>query len=360
MTEQIRYFLPGPVHVAAEVLAQMTQPLIGHRSPEFKALYGRVSKRLPAVFRTSRDVLVVTSSGSLSWDMAMQSSIRKDVLCLTNGAFSERFQTVAKACGKDVDQIAVPWGQPHDPEQVRQALRRKSYEAVTLAHNETSTGVLSPLAEIAQVVREESDAMIFVDAVSSLAGAQVETEAWGIDFLFTGSQKALALPPGLAFITVSERFEERAAQIPHRGYYTDILRYLDKHRGGSTVTTPAVSQIYALDKQLERMEAEGLENRWQRHLDLRRRTEAWASESGFTYASDASGASPTVSCLKPPEGVEAPALVAAMKEEGITLGGGYGAWKPSSIRIGHMGEVQLSDLDVLLESIDAAVPALRG
>lgn len=360
MSEQIRYFLPGPVHVPEEVLAAMTGPLMGHRSPEFKALYATLAERLPKVFRTSRDVFVVTSSGSLSWDMAITSSIRKDVLCITNGAFSERFMTVAKAWGKDVDQISVPWGQAIDPDLVRQALRRKKYEAVTLAHNETSTGVLSPLAEIAEVVRQESDAMIFVDAVSSLAGAQVECEAWGIDFLFTGSQKALALPPGLALITVSERFEERAAKIPHRGYYTDILRYLDKHRGGATVTTPAVSQIWALDKQLDRILEEGMENRWQRHLDLRRHTEAWAADTGFEYASDTSGPSPTVSCLKPPAGVEAPALVAHLKEQGITVGGGYGVWKPSSFRIGHMGEVQISDLDALFVALDDAAKTLAG
>lgn len=360
MSEQIRYFLPGPVHVPKEVLAEMTGPLMGHRSPEFKVLYSRIAERLPKVFRTSRDVFVVTSSGSLSWDMAVISSVRRDILCLTNGAFSERFMTVAKAWGKDVDQISAPWGQPLDPELVRQALRRKKYEAVTLAHNETSTGVLSPLAEIAEVVRQESDAMIFVDAVSSMAGAQVETEAWGVDFLFTGSQKALALPPGLAMITVSERFEERAATIPHRGYYTDILRYLDKHRGGATVTTPAVPQIWALDKQLDRILEEGVESRWQRHLDLRRRTEEWVADSDFEYASEPSGASPTVSCLKPPSDIEAPALVGHLKKQGITIGGGYGVWKPSTFRIGHMGAVQLSDLEMLLGDLDAAVTALRG
>ncbi len=360
MSEQIRFFLPGPVHVPAEVLAAMTRPSIGHRSPEFKALYATVAERLPKIFRTSRDVVVVTSSGSLSWDMALRSSLRKDVLCLTNGAFSERFMTVAKACGLDVDQVAMPWGQAIDPDLLRQALRRKKYEAVTLAHNETSTGVLSPLADLAEVVRQESDAMIFVDAVSSMAGAQVETEAWDIDFMFTGSQKALALPPGLALVSVSERFEKLAGEIPARGYYTDVLRYLDNHRKSSTVTTPAVPQVWALDVQLDRLLAEGLENRWQRHWELRRRTEAWADEAGFEYASAADAASPTVSCLKPPADLEAPALVKQLQSQDIVVGGGYGAWKPSTFRIGHMGEVQLSDLTTLFDALDEAVRSLRG
>jgi len=355
VSEEIRYFLPGPTYVSAAVREAMTQPLCGHRSPEFKEMYRRITGRLPALFRTSRDVLVVTSSGSLIWDMAVVSGVRSSLLNLNNGAFSGRFHTAAEAWGKEADQISVPWGRPVDPELVRQALRRKSYEAVTLAHNETSTGVLNPVAEIAQVVREESDALIFVDAVSSLAGARLETDDWGLDLVFTGSQKALALPPGLALVTLSERFCERAEKIPRRGFYTDLLRHLKKHRDGVTLTTPAIPQLWALEAQLGVIEAEGLEARWQRHLDLRQRTEAWVAEGEFTYASTPEGASPTVSCLHPPQGIGAPTLVEALKDQGFTLGGGYGQWKPTTFRLGHMGEVQLSDLERLLEAIDLTI-----
>ena len=352
MSEPIHYFLPGPTYVADEVRRAMTQHPIGHRGPEFKALHADVCSRLPAVFRTSGEVLLVTGSGSLSWDIAVASTIERDILCLTNGAFSERFLRVARAHGKEADQVEVPWGQPIDPDLVRQALRRKKYEAVTLAHNETSTGTLSPLADIARVVREESDALIFVDAVSSLAGCEVEVEAWGLDFLFTGAQKALALPPGLALITASERAYEKAATISHRGYYTDLLEYRKKHQASGTPTTPSIPQIWALQKQLERLEAEGMEARWQRHWQLRHRTEAWAADNGFTYASAPEGASPTVSCLRPPEGRSAPDLVASLRQRGITVGGGYGAWKPETFRIGHMGEVQLDDLERLFDAIE--------
>ena len=356
MSEPISFFLTGPTYVRQDVRQAMTRQPVAHRGAEFKALYEDLDARLPAIFRTSRPVYLASSSSSLSWDIAVVSAVCKDVLCLTNGAFSERFLRVARSWGKEADQIAVPWGEPIDPELVRQALRRKKYEAVTLAHNETSTGVLSPLAEIAEVVREESDALIFVDAVSSLAGCQVETEQWGIDFLFTGAQKALALPPGLAFITVSERLLEKAKTIRHRGYYTDILEYDKKHRASGPITTPAMSQIWALDKQLERLEAEGIEARWQRHLDLRKLTEAWAAKRGFTYASKPSGASPTVSCLRPPLGLKAPDLVKALAERGFTVAGGYGAYKLETFRIGHMGEVQSSDLERLFEAIDDVLP----
>lgn len=360
VTDDIRFFLPGPTYVLEHVRAAMTQHPIGHRGGPFKALFADVRSRLPNIFRTSGEVMVLTSSGSLAWDVAVSSTMRSSVLCCTNGAFSQRFLTVCEAWGKDADQLDFPYGAPVDPDLLRQALRRKNYGAVTLAHNETSTGTLSDLAAIAAIVREESDALIYVDAVSSLAGCELETEAWGIDYLFTGSQKALALPPGLCFVTVSERALERARSVEHRGYYTDLVRYHDKHTAGGTITTPAIPQIWALQRQLDVLESETMEARWQRHHVLRAKTEAWADSQGFTYLNQPGGASPTVSCLRAPEGVDAPALVAALAERGIVVGGGYGPLKPETFRIGHMGEVRSEHLDVLFAAIEDVVTELRA
>jgi predicted phosphoserine aminotransferase len=357
MTEAIRFFLPGPSYVLENVRLAMAQYPIGHRGAEFKALYSRIAERLPGVFRTSRPVLVASGSGSLAWDMAAVGLVDTAVLNLTNGSFSERFHSVCKKWGKEADQVAVPMGKIIDPDLVRQALRRKRYGAVTVAHNETSTGVLSPIKEIAQVVREESDALFMVDAVSSLAGAQVETEAWGIDLLFTASQKAMALPPGLVFLALSERAVAKLDRPGPRGYYIDIQQYWKKHAELGTVTTPAIPQYWALDQQLDIMQAEGIEARWQRHLELRRLTAEWAASRGFEYASEAAGASPTVSTLKPPAGVDAQDLVKKLRAEGIVIGGGYGDWKPSTIRIGHMGEVRPSDLSNLFAVIDRLLGA---
>ncbi len=250
------------------------------------------------------------------------------------------------------DEIAAPWGEIVDPDLVRQALRRKRYEAVTVAHNETSTGVANPLAEIARVVREESEALLLVDAVSSLAGLALETDAWGLDFVFAGVQKGLATPPGLTVFTFSERAESQAATIPHRGYYGDLLRYRDKHREGGPITTAAVSIAWALDLQVARIAREGMAARWERHAVLQRQTADWAAARGFTFASSAGGRSATVSCLRPPSGFAARALVAALKKRGYTLGGGYGRFKESTFRIGHMGEVQTTDLAALLAAIE--------
>jgi len=243
---------------------------------------------------------------------------------------------------------------------VRTALKRKRYEAVTLVHNETSTGVMSPLADIAKAVREESDALLIVDTVSSLGGAPVESEAWGIDVVLAGTQKALALPPGIAVFTLSERAAERAAKVPHRGFYTDLLRYRDKHREGGFITTPAIPLLYALDRQLDVILAEGMEARWERHARCAEKTAAWAAGHGCEYASAPDARSLTVSCLKAPAGVDPQAIVKGLAGRGYTIGGGYGDWKPTTFRIGHMGEVRESDLDGLFEVTDEILSTLHA
>lgn len=353
MSERIRFFLPGPTYVLEEVRAAMTAPSIGHRSPAFKELYASLVPGLQAVLRTTGDVLVATGSATLLMESAVISTVRERVLNLTCGAFSERWHAISRAAGKEADRVSVPWGEIVTPDLVREALRRGRYDAVTVVHNETSTGVMNPLPEIAEVIREESDALILVDTVSSLAGAPVETDAWGLDVVVSGSQKALALPPGIAVAALSERAAKRAEAVTPRGFYTDLLRYRDKHRAGGTITTPCIPVVRALARQLERMAQEGMEARWERHRGLRRRAEEWVEVHGWSYASSPRGASWTVSCVRPPEGIAPAEVLAAAAERGFTIGGGYGDWKPITLRIGHMGEVRLADLDALLDTLAA-------
>ena len=271
----------------------------------------------------------------------------------------ERWFTISESLWPASDRIEVPLGQAIDPEVVRAALKRRS-EAVALVHNETATGVMNPLPEIARVIREVGDALILVDTVSSLAGAPVETDLWDLDLVLAGVQKAMALPPGLTIFAMSDRAYERAKAIPHRGFYTDLVRYRDKHREGGVITTPAVSICYALDVQLDRILGEGMEARWTRHQELRDQTAAWAATRGIEYATAANARSWTVSCLKPPAGVAATDLTAEMRKRGFTLGGGYDAWKSSTFRIGHMGEVRASDLDGLFKEIEEAIACIAS
>jgi predicted phosphoserine aminotransferase len=352
VSEQIKFFLPGPTYVSEDARQAMTRPMVGHRSAGFKDFYVKLSAKLPPMLRTKGEVMVATGSSTLIMESAIISCVEKDVLSLTNGAFSERWHSIAKSTGKSADKLSAPWGQAVDPEAVRAALRRKRYDAVTVVHNETSTGVMSPIADLARVVREESDALVIVDAVSSLGGAPVETDAWGIDITLAGTQKAVAVPPGLTLFTLSERAVERAKAVPHRGFYTDLLRYLDKHKEGGFITTPGIPLLWALDVQMDRILAEGMEARWERHRRLQEKTAQWAASRGCAYASAENARSLTVSCFHSPAGVDPQAIVKGCTAQGYTIGSGYGDWKPTTFRIGHMGEVRESDLDALLEVID--------
>ena len=347
-----RFFLPGPAHVETEILESLTAPVRGHRSPGFKALYVSLGPRLERVFRTANDVLIATSSATLVMESALISAPGEAVLHLTCGAFSERWEAINRALGRQPDRLAVPWGEAVDPDLLRSALRRKRYQVVTVVHNETSTGVMNPVAEIARVVREESDALLLVDAVSSLGGAPIETDEWGLDLILVGVQKALALPPGLTLFAISDRYAERAARLAHRGFYTDLLRYRDKHRAGGTITTPAIPQMHALDRQLDVILAEGLEARWERHRAMSEQTATWALGAGCALAAAEDARSWTLTCLRPPEGVGAPELVSALADRGWIVGGGYGQWKPTTFRVGHMGEIRPADLEALFAEID--------
>ena len=350
--EPIRFFLPGPSYVLHRVReAQLRQP-VAHRAAEFLETYAAVAAALPRVFRTARPVVVATGSGTLMMEAAVASTVQRRVLCLVHGAFSARFLAIARALGKDADHLTVPLGRAVEPDLLREALRRGRYDAVTLAHCETATGVLAPLHELASVAREESDALLLVDAVSSLAGVELETDDWGLDVVLTASQKALALPPGLAFAAISERAAARMAAVERRGFYTDLLRYLEKHAEGGTITTPAVTLVRALAVQLPAVLAEGMEARWARHLALRDRTLAWAVERGLEAPAAAPWRSPTVTTLRAPAVPGGAEVVRALATRGFTVGGGYGEWKPDTFRIGHMGEILPSDLEGLLAALD--------
>ncbi|HET9767213.1 MAG TPA: alanine--glyoxylate aminotransferase family protein [Thermoanaerobaculia bacterium] len=350
--EPIRFFLAGPTYVLQRVReAQVRQP-VAHRAAEFRAAYEAVAGALQQIFRTSRPVVTATASATLLMEAAVVSTVAKRALHLVNGAFAQRFHAISRAHGLDSDQVVVPMGQAIDPDVLRQALRRARYDAITIVHSETSTGVLNPLADLARVAHEESDALLIVDAVSSLGGAPVETDAWGLDVVLTAAQKALALPPGLAFAAISARAEERFARVSRRGFYTDLARYLEKHREGSTIHTPAVTLFWATEAQLAGVLAEGMEARWGRHAALQQRMLAWADDRGLHLPANAAHRSPTVTALPAPRGRSAPNIVQALAARGFTVSSGYGDWKPTTFRIGHMGEVQSPDLEGLLTALD--------
>lgn len=351
-------FIPGPTDVAAEVLAAQTHRMIGHRSPACSDLFARIQPRLQQVFQTRQRVFITTSSGSGLQEGALRNTVRRRALVCVGGAFAERWYEIALANGLAADRLDVPWGRPHAPDQVAEAARRGDYDALALVHNESSTGVENPVAEIAAVVRQASPEMlILVDAVSSAGGVDLRPDDWGLDVLLTSSQKCLALPPGLAFAAVSDRALERAAQIPHRGWYFDFVlleRYLRQH---NTPATPAISLLFALDTQLDRILAEGLPARFARHARMAEMTQGWARER-FDLLAPEGARSRTVTAVLNTRRIDVGALNAHLATHHMAIAAGYGALRETTFRIGHMGEIQPADIERLLNAIDDHLAAL--
>lgn len=351
-----RFFLPGPTEVRAEVLEAQLRPMIGHRGKPMEQLIALIQPALRDVFRTARPVYMASSSATGLMEAAVRNGARRRVLALVNGAFSERFYQIARACGFETDALRVPLGEAHAPDRVADALRGQSYDAVTVVHSETATGVLNPIADIARVVHDAGDVVLLVDSVTGVAGAPVESDAWALDFVLTGSQKALALPPGLALGVAQDAMLERAREARNRGVYFDLVefdKYLAKNQ---TPNTPALSLLYALHVQLQQIAAEGIEARWARHLGMAERCWQWADE--MTQRGTPLGVlappgfrSPTVTCLTLPPGRTGPAVTAALAARGWTIGAGYGELKDATIRIGHMGDHTVAELDALLAQL---------
>lgn len=346
-------FVPGPVDVAPQVLAAQARPMLPHRSPEFEALFQRTAEKLQKVFFTSNHIFQAACSGSGMQEAAIRNFIEQNVLCLVNGAFSERWFAVAEANGRHAERLEVEWGQAVTPDMLGDALHRRHFEAVTIVHNETSTGVENPLPELAAVVREVSpETLILVDAVSSLGGVKIEMDAWGIDFLFTASQKCLALPPGMAFASASERAMKKAATVQNRGWYFDLL-LMEKHRQkDSTPMTPAMALVFALDVQLDRIFSEGLENRFARHAALAGQVAQWGLENALDPLAPHTFRSKTVTALQNSQRLDIAALNQFLLTRNMRIANGYGKIKDVTFRIATMGETQQEDLQNLLAALN--------
>jgi predicted phosphoserine aminotransferase len=346
-------FVPGPVDVAEDVLQAQTKPMLPHRSKEFEAIFARAADKARALFFTQYRVFVLAGSGTGLQEAAVRNFVGRDMLSCVNGAFADRWYEVAVSNGKGADKLSVDWDKPVTPELVADALRRKPYEAVTIVHNETSTGLQNPVREVAEAVRSVSpDTLIFVDAVSSLAGARIEMDAWGLDVVLTSSQKALALPPGLALGAVSDRAMKKAESVENRGWYFDLLR-MEKHRlKDSTPATPAMSLVFALDYQLDRILAEGLEARFARHTAMARRVQTWAEDHDLAIYAPEGYRSQTVTTVRNGRGWDVGDINAFLKGREMRIANGYGPLKNNTFRIAHMGEIQMGDVEKLLEALE--------
>ena len=348
-----RMFVPGPVDVDDEVLQAQAQPMIPHRSKEFEVIFRRASEKAQQLFFTQYRVFLTASSGTGLQEAAVRNFVDRTMLSCVNGAFADRWYEVAISNGKDAEKLAFEWDQPIAPERVAAAVKTGGFEALTIVHNETSTGMQNPVKEVAEAVHAVSpDMLILVDAVSSLGGAKIEMDTWSLDMVLTSSQKAIALPPGLGLGAVSDRAMKKAEKVENRGWYFDLVR-MEKHRlKDSSPATPAMSLIFALDLQLDRILAEGLENRFARHSAMAKRVQEWAEAHDLSMYAPEGYRSQTVTTLKNERGIDISDLNSFLKARGMRIANGYGPLKNITFRIAHMGEIHMGDVDSLLEAME--------
>lgn len=349
--------IPGPTPVPPQVERAMSQPIIAHRSGDFSKLFAETSARLQAVFQTKQDVLILAGSGTAGLEAAVANTVSSGdtVLVLTAGNFGERFIKLAAAYGATVQRVAAEWGQGINPEQVREALTKHPEIKVVLAtHCETSTGVLHDIQGIAKMVRE-TDALLVVDAVSSLGGADLPMDAWGVDIVITGSQKALMLPPGLTFLALSDKAREVVEKNQSPRFYFDLRAYRKKLAENTSPYTPSVSLLFGLAEVMNLIEAEGLPNIFKRHQLLMEMTRAAGRALELPLFAADEVASPTVTSFGN-NGFDPEAVRKVLRQDfGIAIAGGQQHLKGQIFRIGHMGYCSPADIFQVLAALEIAL-----
>ncbi len=349
----IKLYIPGPIEVSEKTFRAMCAPMIGHRGGEFKKLYAGIQPRLQELFGTKRPVFLSTSSAWGVMEGAIRNLTAKKVLNAMCGAFSDKWFDVSQRCGKQAEGLQVPWGSPVLPELVREKLSTGEFDSFTLIHNETSCGVRNPLPEIAAVLRDFPEVMFIVDSVSSFSTEAIPMDELGIDVLLTGSQKALAMPPGLALFAVSERAMERAATVPDRGYYFDFVEFAKNQEQDMTPSTPVIPLINALASKLDDIFAEGVENRYARHAALNARVHDWVRARGFEFFAPEGCRSVSLTCVKNNREVDVAAWIKRLREKHrFVIDGGYGKIKGKTFRISNMGDETPETMAALLSALD--------
>jgi aspartate aminotransferase-like enzyme len=359
------FFLPGPTEVRPEILAAMTGPMIPHRGKAFEAMFARIQAGLRDVFRTTRPVLVSSSSATGLMEASVRCAPPGPILSVVNGAFSERFANIATACERETDVLSVPLGRAVDLGQLETRLGARRYAAVTLVHSETSTGALSDVRGATALARRHG-ALCLVDSVTGVAASRLPFDEWEMDFVLTGSQKALALPPGLAVGVASAEYMKTASVAKGRGLYFDLVEFEAYAAKNQTPNTPALPLLYALDAQLTRIAAETMEARWARHAAMAAQTWAWVDDVtrrrglAIRVLAPEGERSATVTAVALPPNVSGVAVAAEVAKRGFVIGAGYGKLRETTFRVGHMGDHTPDRLALCLDACEEALVALAG
>lgn len=348
-----KLFTPGPTHVRGKILDAQTVPMLHHRSKEYSELQKQVTTKLQKLLYTEQHVYLFASSSTGVMEGSIRQASNKKILNTINGAFSKRWHEITVANGVACDTIEAPWGEPITPEMVDEALASGEYDALTMVFNETSTGLMNPVKEIAALVNEKyPDVLILVDAVSGMAGAKIKFDAWGLDVGLAGVQKCFALPAGLTVCAVSDRSRERALNVSDRGFYFSYEQMDKKYDKHQTRATPAVSLIQAMNAQLDDiLVVEGLENHWKRYQEMAEYVQNWARKYFGLYSNE-EYLSHTLTNVKNTRGIDVVELNNRLGLRGAAISNGYGPLKGECFRIAHMGDLTLNDAKWITAQIE--------
>jgi aspartate aminotransferase-like enzyme len=356
----VKLYIPGPVEVSDKTFKAFCSPMIGHRGQGFKDLYAKIQPQLQQLLSTKQLIYLSTSSAWGVMEGAVRNLVHKRVLNCMCGAFSDKWLDVSKRCGKASEALQVPWGSPIRVAQIEAKLATGQFDALTLIHNETSTGVMSPIEEIAALKKKFPDVMFIVDAVSSMTAMKLDFDALGIDVLLAGTQKAFAMPPGLSVFVCSPAALAKAATTADRGYYFDFVEFQKNAEQSMTPSTPSIGHVYALASKLEDFFAEGLDARYARHKKLAEMTREWAAKHGFTLYPEAGFESLTLTCVNngaKPGGrvVDVAKLQKSVKDQGFLIDGGYGKIKGTTFRLSNMGDETEATMGQLYAALDVGM-----
>jgi len=353
MVPHDKLFIPGPVEVSPKTMAAFSRPMIGHRGEPFRNLYRDVHPKLQNLFMTKQPVFLSTSSAWGVMEASIRNLVDRGVLCCMCGAFSDKWFDVAQRCGKNAEPLQVDWGKHIDHKDIDAKLASGKFDTVTLIHSETSTGVMNPLPEICGTLAKYPDVVLVVDTVSSFSGMKIDMDSLGIDVMLTGSQKALALPPGFSLFSVSEKAFARAEKISNRGYYFDFLEFKNQQAEWMTQSTPSIGHIFALQSKLDEILEEGLDARYARHERTNALVHDWVKRAGFDFFAEEGFRSKTLTCVKNNRGIDVLSMTEKLRERHhIVIDPGYGKLRGKTFRLSNMGDENEETVSHLLSCLN--------
>ena len=353
-----KLFIPGPTHVPENIMKILSTPQIGHRTEEISELIQSIIIDIKDVLYTNNKIYLVSHSATGLWEMGLKNSVQKGVLHCVNGAFSSKWVKVSESCNYKYNTINYEWGKAVKVDDIDRMLSSGDYDVLAMVHNETSTGVMSDLSEISNLMKSKyPDILWLVDAVSSMAGIKIELDKLGIDFILSSTQKAWGLPAGFSICAVSDKMLNKSRNIKNKGYFLDLEVYENYFSKFQTPSTPSIPHLFGLREVLNIIKKEGLNNRWERHKEMKNYVINWAKSKGQNLFSEKDCHSNTITCIENTQNWDIDKIYNRLLHNGYRMDRGYGNLRGKAFRIPHMGNIYMNDLKDYINQLEGAINA---